>query len=106
MDFEEIISIITSGLNNFAAFAVLVVTTVVVVILWRRKEGGAGGALLLMLARTGVWLFTLGMLSFHLLRIELDYDLHQWVFLGLRGLLVVSTLATIPAFLLIKTKES
>ena len=106
MDSEQVIPIVMSSLNNFGAFVALVVTTVVVFVLWRRKEGGASGAFLLMLARTGVWLFTLSILVFNIIQSELDFELHRYLILGLRGLLVLSTLVTIPAFLLIKTKEA
>ena len=102
MDTEQIMRLLVDGLLNFGAFVILVTATVIVFILWKRKEGGALGAFLLMLARTGVWLVTLGFLVVNMLMYQMDPYVMMWLHLGLRVVLLLSTLFTIVAFLLMK----
>ena len=90
------------GLTNTGSFIVLIAATVLVFVLWRRKEGGTGGAFVLMLARTGVWLSTLGFLVINALMLEIGFEVAMWLRIGFRVLLLLSTALTILAFLLIK----
>jgi hypothetical protein len=102
----DLLRLILNGLSNTGSFIALVTATVVVFVLWRRKEGGAGGAFLLMLARTGVWLVTLGYLVLDLLLTRVDPMISMWGGLGLKVLLLLSTVMTAIALLLIKPKPA
>lgn len=105
MEPSHILRLVMDSLTNLGSFVVLVTATVVVFVLWRRKEGGAGGAFLLMLARTGVWITTLGYLVLGVLSREVDPEILMWGSVGLKVLLLLSTMLTAVALLLIKPKR-
>jgi hypothetical protein len=98
----QLVRLLMDALTNLGTFVVLIAATVLVVVLWRRKEGGTGGAFVLMLARTGVWLSTLGFLVNNVMSTEIGYETTMWIGVGLRVLLLLSTALSILGFLLIK----